>query len=492
MVEDTPNSQETAEATLPEPTESMSGPNKLGERDLNPKGANPKRLSTRAGVIFLGAGIGLVVLLLAGIMSRSQKIQQQTNSPKIGAVDPATNAADALTTDLWKRKQIEDSKRKDEGAAGAGFGNEGGAGAADTPIGSSVPPLKLTHIGGARASRGGGRVPDLNESGSLTEPGAGRAYGAQVGRKSAEELVREREYKEYLAATAAPTAISERNSGGSGGGSGALGALLGGEASNPVVQALLARAKSLRQAQASGNDSSLPIASGASQNSDPNMQDRKMAFLKESGPEDVYLHSTREAQLSPYEVKAGWDIPAALEQGINTDIPGQIRALVRENVYDTATGNYLLIPQGSRLIGSYDSHIAYGQTRVQVQWTRLIYPDGSSISLGGMIGQDTQGKAGFHHKTNNHYVRLASMALLTSAFAAGIGIASNQGESSSPYGLSNGQIASQAVGQQMGEMGMEITRRNMNIQPTITIPIGYRFNVRVNKDIVFEGPYVPE
>src|SRR5258706_7737239 len=114
----------------------------------------------------------------------------------------------------------------------------------------------------------------------------------------------------------------------------------------------------------------------------------------------------------------GWDIPAILEQGINSDLPGEVKALVRSNVYDTATGKYLLIPQGSRLVGVYDSQIAYGQNRLQVIWTRILYPDGSSINLDGMMGQDIQGMAGLHDQVDNHYKRLIVSALLTSAFAA--------------------------------------------------------------------------
>ena len=75
------------------------------------------------------------------------------------------------------------------------------------------------------------------------------------------------------------------------------------------------------------------------------------------------MKSSRVRPLSKYEIKAGWDIPAVLEQALNSDLPGEIRALVRENVYDTASGNYLLIPQGSRLVGIYDSRIAYASGR---------------------------------------------------------------------------------------------------------------------------------
>jgi len=169
---------------------------------------------------------------------------------------------------------------------------------------------------------------------------------------------------------------------------------------------------------------------------------------------------------------------------------GEVKALVRSNVHDTATGKYLLIPQGSRMVGVYDSQITYAQNRLQVIWTRIIYPDGSSINLDGMMGQDIQGMAGFHDQVDNHYKRLIGSALLTSAFAAGIELSQRQ----NAFLLTTptaGQTASAAVGQQLGELGSEITRKNLSIQPTIKVPVGYRFNVRVNRDILFDAPYTP-
>ena len=142
------------------------------------------------------------------------------------------------------------------------------------------------------------------------------------------------------------------------------------------------------------------------------------------------------------------------------------------------------------MVGVYDSQIAYGQNRLQVIWSRIIYPDGSSINLDGMMGQDIQGMAGFHDKVDNHYKRLAGFAFLTSVFTAGIELSQRHNTSllTTP---TVGQTASSAVGQQLGELGTEVTRKNLSIQPTIKIAIGYRFNIRVNRDILFEAPYVP-
>ena len=103
---------------------------------------------------------------------------------------------------------------------------------------------------------------------------------------------------------------------------------------------------------------------------------------------------------------------------MNSDLPGELKALVMSNVYDTATGRFLLIPQGSRLIGRYDSQIAYAQDRVQVIWDRIIYPDGSSVDISGMVGLDAHGNAGLRHKVNRHYKRLFGFAALTSILSA--------------------------------------------------------------------------
>lgn len=238
--------------------------------------------------------------------------------------------------------------------------------------------------------------------------------------------------------------------------------------------------------------------SGGNQNGqtqqDQNAQDQKVAFLNSARQrkEDDYLKATRTAPMGPYEIKAGWDIPAVLEEGLNSDLPGEIKALVRANVYDTATGKYLLIPQGARLVGKYNSSVSYGQNAVQAVWTRLIYPDGSSLDLGGMNGTDAQGNTGFRGQVDNHYGSLFAGALLSSILAAGLQLSQNttggQNVLTTP---SPAQATAQAVGAQAAQLGMQITSRNLNRQPTIKIPIGYRFNVRVNRDILFDAPYQP-
>jgi type IV secretion system protein TrbI len=219
-----------------------------------------------------------------------------------------------------------------------------------------------------------------------------------------------------------------------------------------------------------------------------NDQDQKGDFGQPHKEESEYLGRERNPALGEYEVKAGWLIPAVLEQQLNSDLPGLIRALVRENVYDTVSGKYILIPAGSTLVGIYNSHVGYGQKALQAVWRRVIFPDGSSLSLGGFEGDDSEGAAGFRDQVESHWARIFSGALLTSLFAAGIEI--SQGQNSSVLTQpSYGQQVGQAVGQQVGQVGVEVTRRNLNIQPTIVVRPGYRFFVRVEKDLLFRAPY---
>ena len=142
-----------------------------------------------------------------------------------------------------------------------------------------------------------------------------------------------------------------------------------------------------------------------------------------------------------------------------SDLPGQILGQVSENVYDTATGRYILIPQGAKLVGTYDNAVTTGQERVLVAWTRIIYPDASSIDLGKMPGTDASGYAGFHDKVDNHFWKMFSNALLLSVFSAGVQI-SQGGQNSGTDGLTPQQTIAAGLGQQLGEFGEELARRN--------------------------------
>lgn len=207
-----------------------------------------------------------------------------------------------------------------------------------------------------------------------------------------------------------------------------------------------------------------------------------------SSPTDSdYLPAYRTGARNALEVKEGTAIPATLVGGVNSDVPGMIKAQVKQNVYDGATGDVVLIPQGSYIIGNFNRVSAYGQTRIEVAFTRIIFPDQSSIDLGEMEGADMAGNAGFEDQVNNHWMRVWGNALMAAAFSSAVQLSQSSnslGGGSTSNGYNAQQIIAAQTGQQMGEVGMEIARRGMNIPPTITIRPGYEFNVMVRKDMV--------
>jgi type IV secretion system protein VirB10 len=220
---------------------------------------------------------------------------------------------------------------------------------------------------------------------------------------------------------------------------------------------------------------------------DLNRQAQKLAFLGERRA-SAALGSPVRAPASRFEIKTGTVIPSMLLTELNSDLPGEIVAQVTQNVYDTATGNELLIPQGTKLFGRYDSKVAFGQGRLLVSWHRLIFPDASTLELGGMAGHDEAGKSGFHDRVNNHYGRIFGAGLLTSLISAGYALTQDRSNSVLTQPTDQ-QVVAAAVGQQMAMLGVEIARRNLQVQPTIEIRKGYRLNVMVNKDVVFPGRY---
>jgi len=427
--------------------------------DLNPSPPPTARVSKKVGLVAIGIVLVVGTLVVYGLYTRKeqQTVRRQASEEK--HPEPARIAGDQVVREI-------------------------------APPAVANPPS-------APASR-----PELTQPGygdlrppSITyrRDGQGRGnatrnHASSDGELSAEERLRLAAFREEQQALVSPTAIGE-NSAISSGNAPSI-------ASDPLQQygPLASLLSSIGKQNPAGQD--VPSASSTGQTGSAydgqNGQSQKDSFLQRARTRSTenYLKSTRTDALSRYEIKAGWDIPATLEQAIDSDLPGDVKALVRSNVYDTATGRYLLIPQGARLLGTYNSVISYGQARVQVVWTRIIFPDGSSINLDGMSGHDNQGRAGFKDQVNNHYARLVGFAVLTSAFAAGLELSQRQNSSllTTPTA---GQTASAAVGQQLTELGAEVTRRNLNIQPTIKIRVGYKFTVRVNRDMLFGAPYEP-
>ena len=213
-----------------------------------------------------------------------------------------------------------------------------------------------------------------------------------------------------------------------------------------------------------------------------NGQDRKLTFVNASIDRRTTSPDRVTKPASPYIVQAGSVIPAALITGLRSDLPGQITAQVTESIFDSPTGRVLLIPQGARLIGSYDSQVALGQSRVLLVWTRLILPNGRSIVLERQPGADTAGNGGLEDEVDNHWRELFKAASLSTLLGAATEIGSSGTDNDIIRALRRG------AGDTLNQTGQQVVRRNLNIQPTLTIRPGFPVRVIVNRDLVLE-PY---
>jgi len=229
-------------------------------------------------------------------------------------------------------------------------------------------------------------------------------------------------------------------------------------------------------------------AGAGSINPDPNGQRAKEDFFNADLKNLGYLPNHLVPQLSPFELKRGSVIPATLITGINSDLPGRITAQVSQNVYDSATGHRLLIPQGTKLFGRYDSKISFGQSRVLVVWTDIIYPNGSTLQIGGMAGTDAEGYGGFRDKVDRKWLDTFGSAILIALIGTGIDMAIPQ--NNDPFNSNSPEDAARInFAETFGRMAEQTIQRNMDVQPTLEIRPGYKFNVLVDQDIVFPGAY---
>lgn len=211
------------------------------------------------------------------------------------------------------------------------------------------------------------------------------------------------------------------------------------------------------------------------------IKDTNQDFLDNANKSYDYISSVKTAQISPYEIKTGTIIPGTLISGINSELPGQILGQVAENVYDTATGDHLLIPQGTKLIGVYNSDVAYGQSRVLIAWTRLVYPDGKTLNIGSMNGTDQQGYAGFEDQVNNHYFRIFGSAFLLSMLGGEIKI--DNGKLTFATQGAKDQDNTETV---LERTASKMIEKNLGIAPTLEIRPGYKFNIFITKDMILE------
>jgi type IV secretory pathway VirB10-like protein len=226
-----------------------------------------------------------------------------------------------------------------------------------------------------------------------------------------------------------------------------------------------------------------PTPAPAASSADLTSQDHKLAFLNGNVDRRTTSPDRVQPAASQYVLQAGAVIPASLITGLRSDLPGEVTAQVTEDVYDSPTGKFLLIPQGARLIGQYDAQIAFGQSRALMVWNRLIMPNGKSILLERQPGTDTEGYAGLEDQVDNHWGALFKAAILSTVLSVG----SEAGVS----GNNNGSLATaiqQGVSQSVNQTGQQVVSRSLNIQPTITIRPGFPVRVLVTHDLVLE-PY---
>jgi type IV secretory pathway VirB10-like protein len=213
-----------------------------------------------------------------------------------------------------------------------------------------------------------------------------------------------------------------------------------------------------------------------------NMQDSKIAFAN-SGTEQQTVSPARiERPASPYIIQAGWVINAALAKGMKSDLPGDVHAQVTEAVFDSPTGRILLIPQGSMLEGKYSSQVSFGQTRMQMVWTRLVFPNGNSISLGHLTGADSDGYAGLEDGVDEHWGSIFKAAVLSTVLSVGAEAGTSNNENNLAQAIRSGASTS------INQAGEQIVERNLNVQPTLTERFGLPVTVAVDQDLVLE-PY---
>lgn len=220
-----------------------------------------------------------------------------------------------------------------------------------------------------------------------------------------------------------------------------------------------------------------PGAPGAGLGVPPEV-DPRQAFLNAPVDRRTVAPDRVQISASPYLLQAGSVIPAALITGIRSDLPGQITAQVTQNVYDSPTGSLLLIPQGTRLIGTYDDSVTVGQRRVLLVWTRLIFPDGRSLVLERQPGVDAAGYAGLEDRVDNHWASVLRAAGLSTLLAVGAELAVDE-EDRLARALRDGALDT------INEAGQRIVERQLEVPPTLTVRPGFPVRVIVTRDLVF-------
>ena len=209
---------------------------------------------------------------------------------------------------------------------------------------------------------------------------------------------------------------------------------------------------------------------------DPANTAGKKEFLNSEQPNKNYNSSVEEMPYSPYEIKQGTIIPGVMWTGMDSTLPGDIIGLVREDVYDTVTGNILLIPKGTKIAGKYDSAVTFGQDRILFIWQRLIFPNGKSLNLDNFSGADLSGYAGITGKVDNHLVELLQGVVLSSILGAGAAVVTDDDDDWR-------NAAASGAGEQIISIGDTWMNKLINVPPRIKVTPGERFTIIVRSDL---------
>jgi len=457
---------------------------------MNLGGRKPHVVSAMSnGIVYVGVALAvvLVAVVIIGFRTRILKKQHQAEMTVT-----QTTASDAAKSNRSQVRGQADGTPLSAVTGGASptnaVGNTANAGPVDAlghAIGGAVTTVAHPFPGGSGTGPAATN-PATPPTYYYAPPQPYYGQSAEAEDPAKKERLRAEERR--LAAIQAPTGI------------GANGATQGVATSRGIdpIQADLDRISQLsnaannipRPAMGGGYPSFGSASSGIAVNEDAdlNQQNGKRKF--QQAEEGDYLKTTRVAPLSPWVVERGDKIVAILPTKVVTDLPGDLIAQVKDDVYDSPTHKFIMIPAGSLLAGEFNSSVSYGQGRVQVVWNYLRFPDGSYINLDKFVSHAADGAVGLKDQTDNHIKRLVGGVLLSSIFAAGIQISQNHNGTNSTLAYpSTSQIAASAVGQQAGQLGEQITSRNLNVQPTLKIRPGEPFYVSVQKSMLFSGPY---
>lgn len=217
---------------------------------------------------------------------------------------------------------------------------------------------------------------------------------------------------------------------------------------------------------------------------DQNMKQEKIDFVNQKSKMNIISSNFIMDRITQYQLFSGTVIPGILQTGLNSDLPGQVVGIVSQNVFDSTEGKWLLIPQGTKIIGTYDAKTSFAQTRGLVIWQRLIFPDGRSIVLDNFVGTDQSGYSGFHDKVRSHYSRVIWTSLIGGAITGGVAAATSSDSDDESFKAEAGAAAAQNISSAVNS----IVNKNLNIAPTIMIRPGYQFNIMVEEDLLLE-PY---